>query len=381
MANKDLYVELCKFYEFMLGEIPQKDEFIKALKETVTEDDLRVLFLMPFNGAIFHNDLVKKAAKHGIDEKTVKEAALRMAAKGYVLTYETTRGRAYERGNPVFMTEQQVRSQEKSQARSIFANFMDSMIEADSVANPNKTPYYRVLPVEYTLTGKIPDDAIRLDVPVPDQRQVLPIDVVTDMVNAQDVVGVAECFCRKARAVVGKACEHPLETCFVFNEFAEGLIEAGLARQLTKPEALEILRHCEEVGLVHNVDNAEGHLRTLCNCCSCSCVIMNAIHHGSTSSGAPSRYVVSHDAAKCTACGACIDICPVDCREIVDGKMVVNITQCLGCGLCVTKCEQSVNHMEPRKKYPKIYPTHKALWGQIGKESIVSILKSKILSK
>lgn len=381
MANKDLYIELCKFYEFMLGEIPNKEVFIQAIKETVTEEDLRVLFLMPFTGFIYHKDLIKKAAKLGISEAQVSAAAHRMASKGYVLTYETTKGRAYERGNPVFMTEQQVRSPEKTNARAIFANFMDSMIGAESVANPNQTPYYRVLPVEYTLTGKIPASAIQLDAPIPDQRAVLPIDVVTEMVNSQDVVGVAECFCRKARTVVGKACEHPLETCFVFNEFAEGLIEVGLARQLTKPEALEILRHCEEVGLVHNADNAEGHLRTLCNCCSCSCVIMNAIHHGSTSSGAPSRYVVNHDAAKCISCGDCVEICPVDCRQIVNGKMVVETGKCLGCGLCVTKCKQSANYMMPRQKYPKIYPTHKALWGQIGKESVVSIMKNKIFKK
>ena len=363
MANKDLYIELCKFYEFMLGEIPQKEAFIEALKDTVTEEDLRVLFLMPFSGAIFHKDLVKKAAKLGISEDAIKEASLRMAAKGYVLTYETTNGRAYERGNPVFMTEQQVRSPEESRARSIFANFMDSMIDADSLTSLNKTPYYRVLPVEYTLTGNIPCGAIPLDAPIPDQRQVLPIDVVTEMVNAQDVVGVAECFCRKARVVVGKACGHPLETCFVFNEFAEGLIDVGLARLLTKPEALEILRHCEEAGLVHNADNAEGHLRTLCNCCACSCVVMKSIQHGSTSSGAPSRYVVSFDTAKCAVCGDCIDICPVNCRQIVDGKMVVDTARCLGCGLCVTKCTQSANYMVPRETYPKIYPTHKALWG------------------
>ena len=381
MANKDLYMELCKYYEFMLGEIEQKEEFIIALKETVTEEDLRILFLMPFSGVILHKDLTKKAAKLGIAEEAVKDAAHRMAAKGYVLTYETTNGRAYERGNPVFMTEQQVRSQEESHARSIFANFMDSMIDADSLKTLNKTPYYRVLPVEYTITGNIPSNAIPLDAPIPDPREVLPIDVVTDMVNAQDVVGVAECFCRKARTVVGKACEHPLETCFVFNEFAEGLIDVGLARRLTKPEALEILRQCEEVGLVHNVDNAEGHLRTLCNCCSCSCVVMKSIQHGSSSSGSSSRYVVSLDDAKCVDCGECIDICPVECRQIVDGKMVVDITKCLGCGLCVTKCKQSANYMIPRQKYAKIYPTHKALWGQIGKETVVGVIKNKIFGK
>jgi Pyruvate/2-oxoacid:ferredoxin oxidoreductase delta subunit len=381
MSKKDLYAELCKYYEFMLGEIPNKEKFIEALKQTISEDELKVFFLLPFSGSILHEKLVAKASKVNISESEMIKVLKRIAPEGYILSYDTPAGRSYERGNPVFMTEQQVRKQSDSNARTIFAEFMDTMIESSSVSNKNKTPYYRVLPVEHTITGKPIEETITLDIPVPDPRQVLPIDVVTEMVKTQSVVGVAECFCRKARKVVGKECSHPLETCFVFNEFAEGLIECGLARKTTIDEALQILRHCEEVGLVHNVDNAEGHLRTLCNCCTCSCIVLNVIKKGGTNAGAPSRFLVDHDEAKCIACEECIDICPTNSIHKEDGKIVFNPTTCLGCGLCTSKCKQHANHMIERKKYPRIYPTHKDLWNQIGKESIIGILKDKVLGK
>ncbi len=180
---------------------------------------------------------------------------------------------------------------------------------------------------------------------------------------------------------MGKECEHPLETCFVFNEFAEGLIDSGLAREITTEEALKILRHCEEIGLVHNVDNAEGHLRTLCNCCSCSCAVMKIINNGGTYAGAPSRFLVKHDEEKCILCEECAAICPTESIHKENGKMIFNSATCIGCGLCVSVCKQGANYMVPREKYPRISATHKDLWAKIGKESIVGILKNKILGK
>lgn len=48
--------------------------------------------------------------------------------------------------------------------------------------------------------------------------------------------------------------------------------------------------------------------------------------------------VVDHD--KCTGCGECVDICPVEVFEMVDGKSEpVNADECMGCESCVESCE------------------------------------------
>ena len=52
-------------------------------------------------------------------------------------------------------------------------------------------------------------------------------------------------------------------------------------------------------------------------------------------------YQITVDPEKCTGCGECVDICPVDVYELQDGKSVpVNADECVGCESCVEVCEQ-----------------------------------------
>ncbi len=49
---------------------------------------------------------------------------------------------------------------------------------------------------------------------------------------------------------------------------------------------------------------------------------------------------VNIDADKCTGCGECVDICPVEVYEMVDGKSdPVKAEDCLGCESCIEVCE------------------------------------------
>jgi len=49
---------------------------------------------------------------------------------------------------------------------------------------------------------------------------------------------------------------------------------------------------------------------------------------------------VTVDADKCTGCGECVDVCPVEVYEMQDGKSApVNAEECLGCDSCVEVCE------------------------------------------
>ncbi|MDR2727457.1 MAG: ferredoxin family protein [Deltaproteobacteria bacterium] len=54
---------------------------------------------------------------------------------------------------------------------------------------------------------------------------------------------------------------------------------------------------------------------------------------------------VEHD--KCTACGECVDVCPVEVYEIQDGKSVpMHEEECLGCESCVEVCEANAITIE-----------------------------------
>ena len=49
---------------------------------------------------------------------------------------------------------------------------------------------------------------------------------------------------------------------------------------------------------------------------------------------------VTVDKEKCDADEECVEVCPVDVFEMVDGKAdPVNADECLGCESCVEVCE------------------------------------------
>jgi NAD-dependent dihydropyrimidine dehydrogenase PreA subunit len=53
-----------------------------------------------------------------------------------------------------------------------------------------------------------------------------------------------------------------------------------------------------------------------------------------------SGQVVWVDAARCTGCGACVDVCPVEAIALIDGKACVNEELCTGCEVCVSTCPE-----------------------------------------
>ncbi|MCJ7625672.1 MAG: 4Fe-4S binding protein [Anaerolineaceae bacterium] len=375
---KDLYADLMKYYRFMVGKIPKEDSFLAAIKATVTHDDLRVFFLLPFTGSIQGTKLAKKAEKANITSEELHARTKHMLAEGFVQRYTKSGEYAYERGNIAFMSEQQVRKHEDTPRRRAYAEFMDALIEGETGDVPNRTPYYRTIPVESTISAVPQIGEYPVNRPIPDSRAILPIDIASEMVKAEPLIGVADCYCRSARLQVGKECEHPLETCLVFNEIAETLIDAGIARKIEHAETLNILQNCEEAGLIHFVDNVEGHIKSMCNCCACSCVIMSVVKRGGTNAGGVSRFIVSHTEEICEQCGTCAQICPTNALLYDNQHLSIQTEKCIGCGLCVSRCPNGALQLIPREKYAKIFPTNDKLWSHITRESVLGMALNKL---
>jgi NAD-dependent dihydropyrimidine dehydrogenase PreA subunit len=47
---------------------------------------------------------------------------------------------------------------------------------------------------------------------------------------------------------------------------------------------------------------------------------------------------VSVEKTKCTGCGTCVDICPVEAIKVIDNFAVVTEDDCADCGVCVDEC-------------------------------------------
>ena len=343
MADRDRYEDLLKYYEFIMGPLPGRDQFKRTLAETVIQEELEVFFLLPLIGHIPHSKLERKAK---MPPAVLKAKLDRLASEAVIMAYTIDGETAYERGNPVFMTEQQVRRPEDTPRRAFYARFFNSVLSGEfTPAAPTKTPYYRVLPVQATITGEQGSRLIPVDVQIPDPRAVLPIDVVSEMIRRDArLIGVADCYCRRTRRLVGEGCDHPLQTCLVFNKGAETLIEHGTARRIDVDEALDIVRRSEELGLVHNVDNAEGEIGSLCNCCPCCSILLTSWNRGLTNADSPSRYRVLFAEDRCTLCQTCVEACPVDALSMDDSgaeeTVAVEEDLCIGCGQCAYQCPE-----------------------------------------
>ncbi|HUT52317.1 MAG TPA: 4Fe-4S binding protein [bacterium] len=200
----------------------------------------------------------------------------------------------------------------------------------DSFAG-SATPLTRVIPIERAVDAR---------------TEVLPFEAISKMLARNDTFALAQCACRVS---VG-ACDKPRDVCLIFDKTGRFLIERGYAKEITREEALEVVRRAEEAGLVHTTNNSQDRLTLICNCCPCCCTILRGLTElENPNAFAVSRWHASVDAEECNACGVCEDErCPVGAIRVGASVAEVDEKRCIGCGLCSTTCEALAITMVPR---------------------------------
>jgi len=172
-------------------------------------------------------------------------------------------------------------------------------------------------------------------------EQILPYeDVRALLLNPKNKkFRVHDCYCRVTKDIQGtRRCEFPVEVCLSFSTLEHSSTPPD-KKEITQKEALDILDHCEEIGLVHTVSNVANGINYVCNCCGCCCEILRGINEwGIEKSVATSNYYAVIDPQKCEGCWTCIDRCQVNAISQQNEVAVVNQKGCIGCGLCVTGC-------------------------------------------
>ncbi len=216
----------------------------------------------------------------------------------------------------------------------------------------SKTPAYQFIPV---------GEAIE-----PEMQGVYSYAMLEKVIEQARVIAVAHCPCRLRAQLRGEGCDHLLEVCVKFDELAEYLIEREIAREVTKQEALEIVKKSEDDGLVHFVDNALGDIKHNCNCCGCCCWALSPIKNRKVPRDVimATYFIRKTDEAECVACGDCVEVCPVDALTMGDDSPIVDEAWCVGCGLCVAQCDNSAAKLEPRRDVSPL-PSFKQLHEQI----------------
>jgi Na+-translocating ferredoxin:NAD+ oxidoreductase subunit B len=162
-----------------------------------------------------------------------------------------------------------------------------------------------------------------------------------------------DCICRVEQEYLGKKCEYPVHMCLSFSNMERSPEEGDI----TRDEALALLKRSEEVGLVHTVSNVMKDIGYVCNCCSCCCGILRGItDYGIQNSVAYANYFAVIDPEQCVGCGDCIERCQVHAIYEVDEVSVVDRRLCIGCGLCVSGCANEAPRLERKPEDERIEP-------------------------
>ncbi|HOJ14388.1 MAG TPA: 4Fe-4S binding protein [Deltaproteobacteria bacterium] len=185
-------------------------------------------------------------------------------------------------------------------------------------------PAVRVIPIDRSLRNS---------------SEILPFDRIREKMKTVKYFAVSKCPCRQMMAYEGKGCSHSLENCLHFNDMGRYVVEQGMGREISMEEAVRILEEADGEGLVHTVENLDGFMSMICNCCGCCCVFLQTQKKMNLRMISSSNYVSKVDSESCAGCGTCCRRCPMDAVAVDDsGTAKVDAERCIGCGVCAPTC-------------------------------------------
>jgi len=193
---------------------------------------------------------------------------------------------------------------------------------------------------------------IPLEVTIKPHEVVLPSEEVSRILENTDTIGVAVCYCRHKKDLVGDPCKMTKlrHNCFLFGRTAQFAISQEFARPISIEDAKRIIKESAEDGLLHKTFydklDINRELMALCNCCSCCCGEISRYHRGAGPITSLSSYMARIEEDECIGCGICAEKCPVNAVQVDDEKAVVNEELCIGCGICAYNCPQEAMHLE-----------------------------------
>jgi len=217
--------------------------------------------------------------------------------------------------------------------------------------------YYQYINVEEDFLHEV----LNIDPPIdrvfvhedqlPDRELViLDYERATKVIETASCITVGTCYCRHKMEHMGKACDMPQDVCLTFNGSAKTLSKHGIAKEISKEEAMEILKKVRDLGLVQIGDNVQQGVNWICNCCSCCCEAILGYKRLGYMPKVNSNFQPEIRVSDCVGCGVCVEKCPVDAIRMEGKKAVVDVDVCFGCGVCSRFCSSDAIKMTRREK-------------------------------
>jgi formate hydrogenlyase subunit 6/NADH:ubiquinone oxidoreductase subunit I len=339
----DIYLRLAKHLEDLIMGYPFNDALTDLLKEMYSPVEAEVALAIPNSlpplEVVTGQSIVDRC---DLPESTVIEALQSLSDGNMLYTRPTATG---DMGYALLQVGYGIpqtffwsgRKDERARRMAKLVLNYFNVPTTQKVYGPVPTKTYKYIPAN-----------LNIDIAM---QGVMPNEQMGPIVEAATKIAVAHCPCRMSASILGRTdCRHSLEVCIKYDELADFVISKGLAREISKDEAHQILADSEKEGLVHMVDNAQGQIKHTCNCCGHYCWNVGILRRRKIPRDMLMAvyFIRETELAECIGCGACADICPVYAVKMVAGKPEVDQNWCIGCGVCAVSCPAGVISLNRR---------------------------------
>lgn len=287
------------------------------------------------------------AGRLGGDERELGRRLKDMARRGQIAVSRTEAGLAYGALPFVFgIYENQVGSLDPEFAQ-LFEAYYSEAFGRELARRPQ---IHRVIPVEEAVEAGI---------------EIRPFESAAGLLSQAKAWGVLDCICRKQRALIGQACQHPVDVCMAFSPVPGAFDRNPVIQALTLEQAQAVLRRAAEAGLVHSVSNSQHDVGYVCNCCTCSCGILRGLAElGIADPVARSAFVMKVDEGRCVGCDLCLERCQFQAMSL-DGVIHIDGLRCVGCGVCALACPEGALALRRRDDSEvSVPPLDEGAWRQ-----------------
>lgn len=335
--NDDLYSKLCERLNKNAVKRPPLPSVINFLKEIFTEEQAEMASQMPL-GAHTVKSLANVLNR---DEAALESMLETMADEGIMFAAKTATGET-EYSLPPFapgiLELQYLKGENTEKARKRHALIVEMNKELGTMAEK----LYQDIDAANERIGTPGLRTLAIEEELPGNTEITTWEKISEIMAGEKSFAVGTCTCRQDANFEDNPCKvegAPLEACVYFGKVADYIVERNFGKRYNREELLELLKTCEEKGLIHNINNFLGDNIVLCNCCGCCCHIMKPmLKHRGLNIIAGSNFKAVADTDTCTGCEECVELCQVKAIEMADGIAKVNEAYCLGCGNCVSRC-------------------------------------------
>ena len=291
--------------------------FEDEMTERERENSLDLLLEMKVREKYAYADMLKMAAKHGMDEKTAYDVITKLAVLG-MLEYDY--GDKYTKDGPIKGT-----TYNKEDRHYWIPLFVPGSAEYTNM-NTKLMDKHPELAMFFERMTFLPLAGITQMVPPGGAgigMHVIPVEQAISMENTtadiehisywlkkyEGHIGASICSCRYGRKKLDEGCADDYDGwCIGVGDMADYCRETGRGRDITYDEAMEILKRAEDNGFVHQVTNIDGENKIFA-ICNCNVKICNAFRTSQVCQ--PNRTV-----SACVACGQCVEYCPAGALKL-----------------------------------------------------------------